>query len=74
MVLERRGRDDGGSREGGRGRQGDGASYLMGHAAYILAFTPDDSAHVIYPSGVRQADWAHDLPLLVSGDWKLPSP
>ena len=55
-------------------RQGDGASYLMGHAAYVIAFTPDDSAHVIYPSGVRQADWAHDLPLLVSGEWALPEP
>jgi protein SCO1/2 len=53
-------------------RQGEGASYLMGHAAYVIAFTPDDSAHVVYPSGTRQADWAHDLPLLVSGKWKRP--
>lgn len=40
-------------------------SYEVGHAAQILAFTRDDSAHVVYPFGTRQADWAHDLPLLV---------
>jgi protein SCO1/2 len=40
-------------------------SYEVGHAAQVLAFTRDDSAHVVYPFGTRQADWAHDLPLLV---------
>jgi len=39
--------------------------YEVGHAAQVLAFTRDDSAHVVYPFGTRQADWAHDLPLLV---------
>jgi protein SCO1/2 len=53
-------------------KQGEGPDYLMGHAAYVVAFTPDDSAHVIYPSGTRQSDWAHDLPLLLSGDWNEP--
>ncbi len=53
-------------------KQGEGPDYLMGHGAYVLAFTPDDSAHVIYPSGTRQSDWAHDLPLLLSGDWTAP--
>ncbi len=38
--------------------------YSVGHAAIVLAFTPDDSAHVVYPFGVRQADWAKDLALL----------
>ena len=38
--------------------------YDVGHAAQVLAFTRDDSAHVVYPFGTRQADWAHDLPLL----------
>jgi protein SCO1/2 len=37
----------------------------VGHAAQVIAFTRDDSAHVVYPFGTRQADWAHDLPLLV---------
>jgi protein SCO1/2 len=40
-------------------------AYEVGHAAQVLAFTRDDSAHVVYPFGTRQMDWAHDLPLLV---------
>lgn len=40
-------------------------AYEVGHAAQVIAFTRDDSAHVVYPFGTRQADWAHDLPLLV---------
>lgn len=39
-------------------------NYEVGHAAQVIAFTPDDSAHVAYPFGTRQADWMHDLPLL----------
>ena len=53
-------------------KQGDGPNYLMGHAAYVLAFTTDNHSHVIYPSGTRQHDWAHDLPLLVEADWSGP--
>jgi protein SCO1/2 len=47
----------------------DETDYLMGHAAQVIAFTTDNRAHVMYPSGTRQTDWAHDLPLLVRGDW-----
>lgn len=39
--------------------------YGVGHAASVIAFTRDDVAHVLYPFGIRQQDWAHDLPLLV---------
>jgi protein SCO1/2 len=53
-------------------KQGDGPDYLMGHAAYVIAFSADDSAHVIYPAGTRQSDWARDLPLLISGNWDRP--
>lgn len=42
-------------------------NYSVSHAAYILAFTTDNEAHVIYPSGITVADWLHDLPLLVKG-------
>lgn len=38
--------------------------YGMAHAAQVLAYTLDDLAHVAYPFGTRQADWAHDLPIL----------
>lgn len=47
--------------------------YSVGHAAQVLAFSPaDDRAHVMYPFGTRQQDWAHDLPKLVSDKWGAP--
>jgi len=42
-------------------------TYYVGHSAIVLAFTRDNLAHVVYPFGVRQADWAKDLQLLVKG-------
>ncbi|HEY8547549.1 MAG TPA: SCO family protein, partial [Acidimicrobiales bacterium] len=39
--------------------------YEVGHAAQILAYTPDDQAHVAYPFGVRRQDWVEDLPRLL---------
>lgn len=40
-------------------------TYGVGHAAQILAYTPDDSLRVYYPFGTRQQDWARDLPRLI---------
>ncbi|HKY61290.1 MAG TPA: SCO family protein [Gemmatimonadota bacterium] len=42
-------------------------AYAVGHAAQVLAFTPDGRARVVYPFGTRQSDWANDLPKLVAG-------
>jgi protein SCO1/2 len=53
-------------------KQGEGADYTVGHSTAVLAFTADGAAHVRYPSGTRQSDWAHDLPLLVEGEWEAP--
>ena len=39
--------------------------YEVGHAAQILAYSPDDLAHVVYPFGTRREDWASDLPRLL---------
>ncbi len=39
--------------------------YLIGHAAQVIAYAPDNLAHSMYPWGIRQEDWAHDLPLLL---------
>lgn len=47
---------------------GDSANYLVGHAAQVIAFSPDGLGRVEYPFGVRQEDWANDLPRLVRGD------
>lgn len=40
-------------------------AYGVAHASVVLAFTADDSLRVFYPFGVRQQDWAKDLPLLL---------
>lgn len=40
-------------------------AYGVGHAAQVLAFTPDDSLRVMYPFGTRQQDWVADLPRLL---------
>ena len=45
---------------------------LVAHSANVIAFTPDGLAHLLYPFGTRQADWAHDLPLLVREGWREP--
>jgi protein SCO1/2 len=41
-------------------------AYLVGHAAYVYACTPDNVCRFLYPFGFRQSNWAHDLPLLVA--------
>lgn len=43
--------------------------YDVAHASFVLAYTKDNLAHVIYPSGISASDWAHDLPLLVKEAW-----
>jgi protein SCO1 len=42
-------------------------TYYIGHSAIVMAFTRDNLAHVVYPFGVRQADWVKDLELLTKG-------
>ena len=44
-------------------------SYSVAHANFVLAYTRDNLAHVIYPGGVGKDDWVHDLPLLVKESW-----
>ena len=42
-----------------------GGGYGVAHSAQVFAFTPDDSAHVIYLAGNSSADFAHDIPRLL---------
>ena len=42
-------------------------TYVVGHAAQVYAFTADDTAHIVYPFGTLQQQWAHDLPELLRG-------
>jgi protein SCO1/2 len=43
--------------------------YAVSHANFVLAYTKDNLAHLIYPGGVTQQDWANDLPQLVKENW-----
>jgi len=44
-------------------------NYGVSHANFVLAYTKDNLAHVIYPGGVSKDDWAHDLPMLIRETW-----
>ena len=39
--------------------------YTVGHLGVVFAFTRDNLAHTVYPFGVRQAEWATDLPRMI---------
>ena len=45
-------------------------SYQVGHPSQVSVFTRDNKCHRIYPSNVRQQQWAQDLPRLDQGMWK----
>ena len=46
-----------------------GHDYGVNHASFVLAYTKDNLAHVIYPGGITAEDWAQDLPLLAKETW-----
>src|SRR6266446_7646670 len=43
--------------------------YGLGHSSFVLVYTKDNLAHLVYPGGMSQQDWAHDLPQLVREPW-----
>jgi protein SCO1/2 len=45
--------------------------YEVGHAAFVLAYTKDNLAHLIYPVGMKQEDLEHDLPYLTDETWLM---
>lgn len=47
-------------------------NYSVTHANFVIAYTKDNLAHVIYPGGVTKDDWIHDLPLLIQETWSKP--
>jgi len=49
-----------------------GANYEVAHANFVVAYTKDNRAHVIYPGGISKDDWVHDLPLLIRETWSHP--
>jgi len=53
-------------------KSGTGGNYAVAHANFVVAYTKDNLAHVIYPGGVGKDDWTHDLPLLIKETWSRP--
>jgi protein SCO1 len=41
-------------------------SYGVTHSSFVLPFSPDGRAHVVYAQGFHAADYAHDMPLLLA--------
>ncbi len=48
--------------------KGDGVSYTVDHAAWVIAYGPDGLNHALYPFGTRQAQWENDLQALAAMD------
>lgn len=40
-------------------------NYAVSHSSFLLPYSPDGRAHVVYSQGFRTADYVHDLPLLL---------
>ena len=47
-------------------------NHSIAHANFVVVYTKDNLAHVIYPGGVSKGDWIHDLPLLIKESWPRP--
>ncbi|HET6216807.1 MAG TPA: SCO family protein [Acidobacteriaceae bacterium] len=47
-------------------------NYAVAHANFVVAYTKDNLAHVIYPGGVSKDDWVHDLAILINETWSRP--
>jgi hypothetical protein len=50
-------------------KPGHEGNYDVGHAAQVIAFTPDNMGRFAYAAGTRQTDWSHDIPLLLHARW-----
>lgn len=47
-----------------------GGNYTVSHAAYVIAYGPDNKGHLAYPYGFTVEDWRHDLNKLALTGWK----
>ncbi len=45
-------------------------NYAVSHSAFVFAYTPDNVAHLVFPSGFKIEDWKHDLEKLTTEGWK----
>ena len=46
-----------------------GGDYGVDHAGFVIVYTPDNLAHLIYPEGVTPDGWAQDLTKLAKTGW-----
>ena len=60
--------------EGDPPAPGSGEPYDVGHATPVVAITGDAVVRALYPGGVRQTDWRHDLPILLRLHRTAPRP
>jgi protein SCO1/2 len=42
-----------------------GRNYAVSHSSFLLPYSPDGRAHVVYSQGFHTADYVHDLPVLL---------
>lgn len=50
----------------------DGGSYLLSHVAFMQLYTLDDMNHIVYPFGVPQTGYEHDLIKIIKEGWIQP--
>jgi protein SCO1 len=43
-----------------------GLDYSVAHSSLMLTYSPDNRAHVVYSQGFTAADYAHDMPILLT--------
>lgn len=43
---------------------GEGETYTVDHAGWVIAYAPDGLSHSVYPFGTRQSQWTNDLQIL----------
>lgn len=46
-----------------------GGNYAVNHAAYVMAYGTDNRSNLVYPSGITQDAYAHDIEKLVKEGW-----
>lgn len=47
---------------------GEGETYTVDHAGWVIAYAPDGLNHSVYPFGTRQSQWTNDLQILAGMD------
>ncbi len=49
-------------------------SYSVSHPAFVIAYTQDDVAHIVYPQEAQPEDYLHDIARMLRDGWTRPAP